>query len=80
MGNRLLLFGILIQILFSWALLYVAPLQKVLGTGPVSRQIYALAWFRIPLIFGLDYMRKRLMGVGTCGRPSVGLRETASPV
>jgi sodium/potassium-transporting ATPase subunit alpha len=59
--NRLLLSGILIQIVFSWALLYIPALQKVLGTGPVAPGIYALAWFGIPLIFGLDYLRKRLM-------------------
>lgn len=59
--NRLLLAGILIQIIFSWALLYTAPLQKILGTGPVSWKIYLLAWLGIPLIFGLDYMRKRLV-------------------
>jgi len=59
--NRLLLAGILIQIVFSWALLYTRPLQKVLGTGPVSWQIYLLAWLGIPLIFGLDYLRKWLL-------------------
>ena len=59
--NRLLLAGILIQIVFSWALLYTRPLQKVLGTGPVPWQIYVLAWLGIPLIFGLDYLRKRLL-------------------
>ncbi len=59
--NRLLLAGILIQVLFSWALLYTAPLQKVLGTGPVSWRIYLLAWLGIPLIFGLDYARKRMV-------------------
>jgi sodium/potassium-transporting ATPase subunit alpha len=59
--NRLLLCGILIQILFSWALLYTPPLQKVLGTGPVPWHMYALAWLGIPLIFGLDYLRKRLL-------------------
>jgi sodium/potassium-transporting ATPase subunit alpha len=59
--NCLLLGGILVQILFSWALLYTAPVQRVLGTGPVSWRIYALAWVGIPLIFGLDYLRKRLL-------------------
>ena len=59
--NRLLLGGIFIQILFSWALLYAPPMQRVLGTGPVSWRIYALAWLGIPLIFGLDYLRKRLL-------------------
>jgi sodium/potassium-transporting ATPase subunit alpha len=57
--NRLLLAGILIQVVFSWALLYTKPLQKVLGTGPVAPGIYLLAWLGIPLIFGCDYLRKR---------------------
>jgi len=58
--NRLLLLGILIQIVFSWALLYVAPVQKVLATGPVAPEIYLLAWLGIPLIFGFDYLRKKM--------------------
>lgn len=66
--NRLMLGGIFVQILFSWGLLYVQPLQKVLGTGPVSLQIYALAWLGIPLIFGLDYLRKRLLAHRESGK------------
>jgi len=57
--NRLLLAGIVIQVVFSWALLYAPPLQKVLGTGPVAPGLYLLAWLGIPLIFGCDYLRKR---------------------
>jgi sodium/potassium-transporting ATPase subunit alpha len=59
--NRLLVAGILIQIIFSWALLYLPPVQKVLGTGPVDWPIYLVAWFGIPLIFGADYLRKRFI-------------------
>ncbi len=58
--NRLLMAGILIQIVFSWALLYLPPLQKVLGTAAVSWQVYLVAWLGIPLIFGADLLRKRL--------------------
>ncbi|MCW8892341.1 MAG: cation-transporting P-type ATPase, partial [Deltaproteobacteria bacterium] len=58
--NRLLLAGIMIQIFFSWGLLYLSPLQKVLGTAPVSWQIYMFAWLGMPLIFGADYLRKKL--------------------
>jgi sodium/potassium-transporting ATPase subunit alpha len=61
--NWLLLAGILIQIVFSWGLLYLPPLQKVLGTAPVSWQIYLFAWLGIPLIFGADYLRKKLFEV-----------------
>jgi sodium/potassium-transporting ATPase subunit alpha len=62
--NPLILLGIVIQIVFSWALLYLTPVQRVLGTGPVPLSIYFLAWLGIPLIFGLDYLRKRLFGRG----------------
>jgi sodium/potassium-transporting ATPase subunit alpha len=59
--NRLLLLGIAIEIVFAWALLYWPPLQRILGTGPVSSEIFLLAWLGIPLLFGLDVMRKRLL-------------------
>jgi sodium/potassium-transporting ATPase subunit alpha len=62
--NRLLLAGIFIQVVSSWALLYLPAWQKVLGTGPVSPWVYALAWLGSPLIFGLDYVRKRVMMPG----------------
>jgi sodium/potassium-transporting ATPase subunit alpha len=58
--NKLLFVGILIQVIFSWAVLYWPPLGKILWTGPVSPGIYLAAWFGIPLIFGLDYLRKRI--------------------
>jgi sodium/potassium-transporting ATPase subunit alpha len=59
--NRLMLAGIAVQVVFSWAVLYAAPVQAVLGTGPVPGSVYALAWAGIPLVFGLDYARKRLV-------------------
>jgi sodium/potassium-transporting ATPase subunit alpha len=67
--NKLILLGISVQIVFSWATLYFPPVQKVLHTGPVSSGVYALAWLGIPLIFGIDYLRKcflkeRRNGVG----------------
>jgi len=65
--NRLLIGGIMIQVIFSWALLYFPPLAKVLGTGPVSPLIYLAAWLGIPLIFGCDYLRK-LVGRGNLPR------------
>lgn len=57
--NPLILAGILIQIVFSWAVLYLPAVQTVLGTGPVSGSIYLAAWLGIPVLFGLDYLRKR---------------------
>ncbi len=58
--NGLLVFGVVFEIVFSWALLYVPAIGKLLGTGPVDPQIYAVAWAGVPLIFGLDYARKRI--------------------
>ncbi len=58
--NRLMLAGIMIQIIFSWGLLYAPPLQKILGTGPVNGSVYLVAWLGVPLIFGADYLRKKL--------------------
>jgi sodium/potassium-transporting ATPase subunit alpha len=59
--NRLLLAGVLAQIVFSWAVLYFPPLRRVLSTGPVAPEVYALAWLGIVLIFALDYLRKLLV-------------------
>ncbi|HJL06459.1 MAG TPA: cation-transporting P-type ATPase [Polyangiaceae bacterium LLY-WYZ-15_(1-7)] len=60
--NPLIVVGILVQIVFSWAVLYWAPLQTVLATGPVDLEIYAFAWLGVPLIWGADYLRKRVAG------------------
>lgn len=62
--NRLMLLGIVIQVVFSWATLYFPPLQKILNTGPVPLNIYFLAWFGIILIFGSDYLRKGYLEKG----------------
>jgi len=59
--NRLIVAGIVIQCVFSWALLYLAPVQRILGTAPVAWPVYLAAWLGIPLIFGSDYLRKRLL-------------------
>ena len=61
--NRLILLGIIIQAVFSWATLYFKPLQNILNTGPVPPGIYCMAWLGIILIFGADYLRKRLVRV-----------------
>ncbi|MDZ4818683.1 MAG: cation-transporting P-type ATPase, partial [Planctomycetota bacterium] len=58
--NKLFLIGIGVEIAFSWAVLYWPPLQAILGTAPVAWQVYLLAWLGVPLIFGLDYLRKVL--------------------
>jgi sodium/potassium-transporting ATPase subunit alpha len=58
--NKLMLAGILIQVAFSWATLYMPFMNRVLGTQPVEAWIYALAWAGVPLIFLSDLGRKRL--------------------
>jgi sodium/potassium-transporting ATPase subunit alpha len=60
-ANRLLLCGIAAELLFAWALLYWPPLQRLLGTGPVAPELFALAALGIPLLFALDLGRKRLL-------------------
>jgi len=58
--NRLILLGVAVEVVFSWALLYFEPLQRFLATDRVPWHVYALAWLGIPLIFLLDLARKRL--------------------
>ena len=58
--NPLIVGGITFEIIFSWAILYFPPLGRVIGTGPVDPALYAFAWLGVPLIFGLDYLRKRI--------------------
>jgi sodium/potassium-transporting ATPase subunit alpha len=57
--NKLMLAGIATEVAFSWAILYAEPVQRVLRTGPVVWQIYALAWLGIPLIYLADLARKQ---------------------
>jgi sodium/potassium-transporting ATPase subunit alpha len=56
--NRLMLGGIALEVAFSWALLYVPAVQRMMGTGPVDGWVYALAWMGAPVIFGMDGVRK----------------------
>ncbi len=59
--NPLIVLGLVFEVIFSWAILYFPPLAKLLGTGPVDTTIYAVAWSGPFLIFGLDYLRKRIL-------------------
>ena len=59
--NPLIVIGLLFEMIFSWAILYFPPLAKLLGTGPVDTTIYAVAWLGPFLIFGLDYLRKKIL-------------------
>jgi len=63
--NPLIVGGIAFEVVFSWAILYFPPVSSVLGTGPVSGAVYALAWCGPVLIFTLDYARKRVFTAAT---------------
>jgi sodium/potassium-transporting ATPase subunit alpha len=59
--NRLILAGIVAEAAFAWALLRWEPWQRFLGTGPVPAPMVAVAALGAPLLFLLDYARKRLV-------------------
>jgi hypothetical protein len=40
--------------------------QQLLGTASVAPHIYAFAWLGIPLLFGLDLMRKQVLKRSRC--------------
>ncbi|MEQ8514479.1 MAG: cation-transporting P-type ATPase, partial [Chromatocurvus sp.] len=63
LSNPLLVLGLLFEAVLSWAILYFAPLAKMLGTGPVDGAVYAVAWIGPFLIFALDYLRKRVLAL-----------------
>jgi len=77
--NRLMLLGIAVQIVFSWSVLYAAPVQRALGTGPVPLAIYALAWLGIPFIFGLDLLRKQVVGWRRSSRAAISAVDRPPP-
>ncbi len=58
--NPLIIVGITIEIVLSWVILYVPSINGILGTAPVEANVYLTAWLGVPLIFGLDYVRKRI--------------------
>ncbi len=59
-NNKLLVLGITFEAVFSWAILYVPAVSRVLGTGPIDVSVYMVAWLGPFLIFFLDYGRKRI--------------------
>ncbi len=61
-ANKLILLGIIIQVVFSWATLYSPLMNRILQTGPVPVEIYLMGWLGIILIFGADYLRKKVAG------------------
>jgi hypothetical protein len=75
-----MLTGIALEIAFSWAILYYPPAQAILATGPVSPILFACAWLGIPLLFGLDLLRKRVLsGSGSLVATQTTINATAKP-
>jgi sodium/potassium-transporting ATPase subunit alpha len=56
--NRLIVLGFALQAAFAVGVLYFPPLAALMGTGPVSLGVFALAWLGIPLVLGADTLRK----------------------
>jgi sodium/potassium-transporting ATPase subunit alpha len=77
--NRLFVLGVATEVVFSWSLLHWTPIQTVLGTGPVAPAIYLLACLGAPLIFVLDYARKKFLASGF-GSPSGAVQSAGAPV
>ncbi|MBW1941055.1 MAG: hypothetical protein JRI28_06760 [Deltaproteobacteria bacterium] len=48
---------------FFLGVLYFQPMQKILSTAPVAKEIYFPVWFGILFIFGMDYLRKKILTV-----------------
>ncbi|MBI1246214.1 HAD-IC family P-type ATPase [bacterium] len=61
LGNRIVLLGIFVEALLSWAILYWPPVQLILGTGPVEPEFYLLAWLGVPILFFADLTRKVIL-------------------
>ncbi len=58
--NRLMIAGILTELIFAMAILYFPPVQKVMNTGPVDLSVLLLSFAGIPLIFSIDYAVKKI--------------------
>jgi magnesium-transporting ATPase (P-type) len=57
-SNRLLLWGILFELVFAAAVIYLPPLQEVFGTNALGlRELATLALFP-PLVWGTDELRR----------------------
>ncbi len=60
-ANKMLVLGIAIEVIFSWAILYAPSVQRVLSTGPVDAMTYFVAWLGVPLILLSDYGVKHIL-------------------
>ncbi|MBI4957007.1 MAG: cation-transporting P-type ATPase [Myxococcales bacterium] len=58
--NPFFVAGVALELAFAFAALYVPPVARALGTGPAAPWLVALAALGAPLVFGADWLRKRL--------------------
>ncbi|MCA9168257.1 MAG: cation-transporting P-type ATPase [Planctomycetales bacterium] len=56
--NPLILMGIAVELTIAVAIVYCPPVNRLLQTAPVDRHVFLLAFLGIPLLFGLDCLRK----------------------
>jgi sodium/potassium-transporting ATPase subunit alpha len=59
--NPLLVVGVALEIAFALAVVYVPPVGRALGTGPIPGWLLGLAALGAPVLFMADWLRKRLV-------------------
>jgi len=57
-SNRLLLWGILFELVFAAAVIYLPPLQEIFGTNALGLRELAILAFFPPLVWGTDELRR----------------------
>jgi sodium/potassium-transporting ATPase subunit alpha len=57
--NPFFIIGVALEIAFAVAVVYLPPLGRVLGTGPISPWLLGLAALGAPALFLADWLRKR---------------------
>jgi sodium/potassium-transporting ATPase subunit alpha len=69
--NPLFVIGIALEVAFIVAVVYLPPLGRALGTGPIAPWLLGLAALGGPMLFLADGVRKRWVEAGArrCGRP-----------
>jgi len=60
--NPLFVIGIALELAFAAAVLYVPPVGRALGTGPIAAWVVGLAALGAPVLFLADWLRKRWLG------------------
>ena len=58
--NPLFVIGIALELAFAVAVVYLPPLGRALGTGPIPPWLLGLAALGAPVLFLAEWLRKRL--------------------